>query len=190
MPAHERPDDDYTAMFGQIKAGHKAPLHEIYRTYRRAFIEWAGASLGVPATEAGDIYQEVIIILYENIVAGKITHLRSHIRTYLFGIGRILAAQQRRKDSRLARLEDSGVADLTSGLDISHEIELSERQAEIRAALALLGDTCRELLTLFYYRQYATEAIMEHFGYKNPNVVKSQKARCMRSLRDKLLPQR
>ena len=47
-----------------------------------------------------------MIIFYENIVLRKIESLRSHIRTYLFGIGKLLIKQEYRKSERYTDIEN------------------------------------------------------------------------------------
>jgi len=66
----------------------------------------------------------------------------------------------------------------------THQLELTERQQLLREALEQLGARCRDLLLLLYYHRYTTEAAMHALDYKNKDVVKSQKARCMRQLRN------
>jgi RNA polymerase sigma-70 factor (ECF subfamily) len=51
-------------------------------------------------------------------------------------------------------------------------------------AFAGLSESCREVLTLFYYNHFSIDAIMPQMGYANENVTKSHKSRCLRKLKE------
>ncbi|RMG75929.1 MAG: sigma-70 family RNA polymerase sigma factor [Bacteroidetes bacterium] len=178
--------EDYSEMIREIRSGNREPLHTLYVAHRQSFVEWAGAKFRCGEEEARDIFQEVMLIFYENVTGGKIEQLRSHIRTYLFGIGRLLILQHFRKAGRETDWPggEEGMEQLPDEVQVGEHMELSERQEILRRAIHHLGDKCRQLLTLFYYHRYPTEAIMQALSYKNPDVVKSQKVRCMKSLRE------
>lgn len=180
--------EDHEELIAAIKAGSRSHLHQVYLTYRDSFLEWAQARFRCSREDALDVYQDVIIIFYENIVEGKVQQLRSQLRTYLFGIGRILIIKRFNENQRTELMgEDESAADLPEISEGDIRLELNDRQRVLREAIDQLGEKCRDLLLLFYYHRYATEAIIEELGYKNPEVVKSQKARCMRSLRERFV---
>jgi RNA polymerase sigma-70 factor (ECF subfamily) len=60
---------------------------------------------------------------------------------------------------------------------LSHERQLLEY------FFKLLGKTCRELLTLSFYRGLTNDEIAEMGNYENESVVRSQKSRCLRNLK-------
>lgn len=169
----------------RIKQGDRTALHEVYLEHQSSFLEWAEASFRCNKEDAEDIWQEVIIVFYENIVADKITELKSQLRTYLFGIGRFMMLRKFEQQKRMTDLPDHEVADSqwVQAAVAGHEIELNDRQQMLFGQLQMLGENCLKLLTLFYYRRFSTESIMNEMGYKSAEVAKSQKARCMRSLR-------
>ncbi|MEM9936719.1 MAG: sigma-70 family RNA polymerase sigma factor, partial [Bacteroidota bacterium] len=47
-----------------------------------------------------------------------------------------------------------------------------------------MGDKCRELLKLFYYRGFSIKEIVVETGYKDENTVKSYKSRCLKKLKE------
>ncbi|MEO1450157.1 MAG: sigma-70 family RNA polymerase sigma factor [Bacteroidota bacterium] len=179
-------NEDYAGLIQAIRAGDQSQLRGVYEAYRDPFIGWATRTFKCEAEEAKDIFQEVILIFYENIVEGKIDRLKSHIRTYLFGIGRILMLQAYRKSQRYT---DADAQELLSAVPddhtilAQHRLELDDQQKVLQRALRQLGEACRRLLELFYYRRFTTEAIMHALDYRNTDVVKSQKARCMKQLK-------
>ncbi|MEM6342244.1 MAG: sigma-70 family RNA polymerase sigma factor [Bacteroidota bacterium] len=169
----------------RIKQGDTRALHEVYLEHQSSFIEWAEASFRINKEDAQDIWQEVIIVFYENIMEGKITELKSQLRTYLFGIGRFMMLRKFEQQKRMTDYPEQELSDSqwVEEAVADHEIELNDRQQMLYGQLQKLGENCQKLLTLFYYRRFSTESIMNEMGYKSAEVAKSQKARCMRSLR-------
>lgn len=183
--------DTELAVITRIKSGDRSSLHKVYLQYRGDFLDWASARFNCDEETAKDIWQEVMIIFYENIVEGKLVQLTSKLRTYLFGIGRNLLLRKMDKAKRWVSLEAEEDHDQPEGEDWGeltedHSLELSERQQMLRSVLAAMGPPCQPLLLLFYYHRYTMESIMERLKYKNADVAKSQKARCMRTLRKQM----
>lgn len=53
-----------------------------------------------------DIYQDVVIVLIENIKKGKMDDLKSSLSIYLFSIGKFMIFQRVKKDGRFINYED------------------------------------------------------------------------------------
>lgn len=160
----------------------KAALRRVYEMYREEFQHFA-LRYGASPEDIADVYQDAVIAFYENIKAGKVEELRSSIKTYLFSIGKFMLFRKLKKQGRTVSVEAEQLPDL--GYDaVGADLELTARQSLMRRALDTLGGKCRQMLLLIYYRRYATESVMEEMNYSNLNVVKSQKARCMKQLRD------
>ena len=178
-------ENDYVELIQAIKKGEKGHLKEVYNKYRQPFLEWSAASYQFPEHEAKDIYQQVILIFYENIIEGKIERIRSNIRTYLFGIGKMLIRQEYRKGTRFTQIENETGEIIPEYEEMveGHRLELTEKEKVMKMAIKSLGDTCRDILTLYYYHRFTTESVMNRLGYKSTDVVKSQKVRCMKSLK-------
>jgi RNA polymerase sigma factor (sigma-70 family) len=169
-------------MLEAIRKGNPHILQEVYLEHRQSFLEWAVRRFKCKEEDALDIYQETIIAFHENVSRGKLTQLNSSIRTYLFGIGKILIIKSFRTQNRTEPLPDWEQEDEESYY-LEEELELSEQQQLIRKALRQLGESCQKILQLFYYRRFSNEVIRQRLGYQSTDVVKSQKARCMRKLR-------
>lgn len=180
---------DFSEEIRLIKSGDQEQLKKIYIDYRSSFVAWASAKFQMDESDATDIYQEIIIAFYENVMAGKIIQLRSHIRTYLFGIGRLMILQHLRQAKRTDNPNElNGETGEKEWRQIvaNYPLELSEREAILRDAIGKLGESCKEVLILFYYRRFTTEAIRDKMNFKNTDVVKSQKHRCIQQLRKQI----
>ena len=176
-------EDDQIILEG-IKAGDEQILSSLYPLYRDDFIRWANRRFQVSAADQLDAYQEAVVILYQNVMEGKLTQLNCSLRTYLFSVGKHLLYKQFQHQQREAPADQEALLTLTDrDLPPGPEL-LTTRQEQLRVAFAKLGDRCRQLLTLFYYCEFGHDAIMYRLNYKNTDTVKSQKLRCMEQLRN------
>lgn len=184
IKTQEQIDSDYPQLVSDLQKGHQHRLREVYELYRQPFVSWAMSRYRCNKEEAIEIYQDVILAFYENVMNGKINHLSSKLQTYLFGIGKFMFLKRFNQASRHTSVGDN-LADLTITDDQipGHLIEQEERSERLQSALHQLGENCRELLIHVYYHKLSGEVIAEKLGYKNSDVVKSQKSRCMKKLR-------
>ncbi len=68
-------------IFSKIKKGNRDPLALIYRTYRSEFIAWIVNHFQCSRDEAREVYQVLMVILYQTIVSDKIRQLKSSLKT-------------------------------------------------------------------------------------------------------------
>ncbi len=172
---------DERAIIVAIKQGDKVELEKVYKMHRTVFIKWICSKFRVTDDEGNDLYHQSILIFYENILAGKLTELKSSIRTYLMAVGKnkvyeMLRYQHRQSANPSEHLPDQTIEDETDQTD--EMITLS------RKALRLLGDPCKTLLELYYYHKQSMQEIARQLGYKNENTTKNQKYKCLLRLRE------
>ena len=87
----------------KIAEGDESVLNQIYQAHREEFVVWAQKSFRCSEDVAKDSYQVAFFIFYDNILTGKVTHLSSSIKTYLFGIGKHKLFEQNRKEARYCK---------------------------------------------------------------------------------------
>ena len=167
-----------------IKCGDEKTLQDLYIENREAFIKFS-KKYNVERFDAVDIYQDAIIILQENIVNGKIKELNSSVSTYLFAIGKYKIFQTHRENSKLELSNNFYYEAENIHLDVDFLGEkLTNEQRLINKHFQNLGERCKEILTLFYYEGYSLDEITEILGYSDKNVLKSQKSRCIKQLKN------
>lgn len=172
-----------------IKAGNYSLVDQLYEDYRAAFIQWLKQHFKAPEQEAVDIFQDVIIIVYQNITAGKVDHLKSSLKTYLFAIGKHLWLKRFRIKQQISFLEDLPAVRYKGwDLQIIRDLESADQKAELEAALHLISDKSKRLLVLAFFHRYSTEALKNEFQYSSADVVRTQKYRCLNRLRALLIP--
>lgn len=173
----------------QLRTGSNTVLKQVYEENRDKFLNFA-RRYHLSEDENIDIYQDAFIIFHDNVMSGKVQRFTSSISTYLFSIGKYLIFDQMKKNKRtvganydLARV---GAEDeLVETLEIE-EPDLTPEQQLLQKYFPSLGKQCQELLTLFYYRGYTIQEIMQAENYNNENVVKAAKSRCMRTLKERI----
>ncbi len=167
----------------EIAAGGDKALQVIYRKYRSEFLVWAQRHYAVSEVDAVDVFQDVVIVFYKNVVSGKITHLESSIKTYLYGIGKNMLLKLVKNKGRVVLVEDMNDP-LLNHIDwtVHHESELNERQETIKSVLHQLTEKCLKIIQMFYYKRFSMEAIKENMGYSSEEVARTTKKKCLRKL--------
>ena len=156
-------------------------IKKIYEDNRKKFIAFA-SQYNLDADIILDVYQDAIIALCENAKKGKIDNLQSSISTYLFSIGKFMIFQLLKKDKKMHVVEDFNLVD--------YEFESYEEEKEnieiklLQTAFEKLGVQCKKVIQLFYYEEKKLDEILTILNYTNKDVLKSQKSRCMKQLKD------
>lgn len=160
-------------------------IESFYESFRSEYLN-ATKKYSLTVEERIDIYQEAIIVLYEAIKGNKISD-QQNVKAYLFGTCRNMIRNHIKANIKDREESKKLIAEAKEDYYIDdHEQDLSPVQENLYTALQKLSDRCRQLLTLFYFRQYSIEAIMHSMNYNNENVTKSNKSRCLKTLRDLL----
>lgn len=175
------------SLFEALKNGSEIAFKKVYEDNRALFLNFAKKyTLG--DEEVLDVYQDAYVALYENIHNGKFSELKSAIGTYLISIGKYKIMERLRKNSKqtnneflLNKVEE--VDNEIEEFDIIQD-ELSPEQKLLKQYFEKLGEKCKQILNLFYYKQYNIKEIMVEGNYNSENVVKSQKSRCLKTLKE------
>lgn len=171
------------SILAQLKKGDKEVLSEIYITHRSEFTAWLNLKYKVEADLALEIYQQTIMVFYENILKGHLIEINSQIKTYLFAIGKNKLQEEYRFQNKTISLSNDKSETIIDDDDLKSKVKKEKDINGIRTSLMRLGEHCRELLKLFYYQDLSLDEIMAHFDYKNRNTAKNQKYKCMEQLR-------
>lgn len=163
-----------------LKQGDKRQLQLFYEANRDPFLRFA-QRYSLSKEDVLDIYQDAIIAFIENIEKGKINELKSSVTTYLFAIGKLMIFQKLKKGVQTDFCTD--FENLGMVWEEFDEDDAQHDEQNLARALAKLGDQCKVILELFYYRGMKLETIRTTLGYESKDVVKSQKSRCLSQLK-------
>jgi len=157
-------------------------LDNVYLEYKAEFLNFS-KKYNLSDEDLNDIYQDTIIAFYENVASGKLSELTSTIKTYIFSIGKYSIFSHLKKSNKTIVLERGYLENLDLKA-IDFDFQVTPKSMQIKEAIEKLGDRCRRIIVLFYYQSYSIEALMHELEYKNENVVRSHKSRCLRNLKD------
>lgn len=167
-----------------LRSGDNKILEKIYLENRESFINFS-RKYNVSQEEAVDIYQDAILVFRDNVIEGKIDGLDSNISTYLFAIGKYKIYHNFRQRSKTEHKADFDNVEESVELDVNFLTEeLTNEQKLLQTCFEKLGRRCQSVLRLFYYEGYTLDEIKDILKYSDKKVLKSQKSRCLRHLRD------
>lgn len=161
-------------------------ISKLYYANRAAFLNF-GKKYRLDSDDLEDIYQEAFIALRKHALSGKLDTVTSSLKTYLFGIGKFMIYDLLKERKKTTSYEPS--------LHIADEAiepiaykntneELTLEQQLLRTFFKKLGKKCQEMLTLFYARGLSIDDIVEFTDYTSSSVVRSQKSRCLKTLKE------
>ncbi len=164
-----------------VKQNDSSTIKKIYEDHRTKFIAFA-SQYNLNEDLVLDVYQDAIIALCENIKKGKLDNLQSSVGTYLFSIGKFMIFQLLKKRKKMHAVEDLNLIDFEFE---SYDEEKDDAEVKaLRRAIELLGEQCKKVIQLFYYEEKKLDEILTLLKYTNKDVLKSQKSRCMKQLKD------
>ncbi|MEM7574537.1 MAG: sigma-70 family RNA polymerase sigma factor [Bacteroidota bacterium] len=172
-------------LFQQIKGGRHDLIDELYRQHRAPFLRYATQQLYANEEDAVDCFQETVIVFYKNVVSGRLTDLSCSIRTYLFAVGKRLVYKRNQDRRREAPTEVDDDRQYAEELDLSifQRMDDDHLRSQLQTAIGQLGETCRQILMLFYYHRYPIESVQTTLEFSSPGAVRIKKMRCLDQLK-------
>lgn len=139
------------------------------------------------AEDALDIFQEGVIALWSNIAKGKFQVQDSaRISTYLYALCRNIWISRLRKKKVIHSIDEH------PGFEVAEEVSALEENYEqvqqLEQQFKQLGDTCQQLLKLFYYQKASMKEIATAMDITE-KTAKNNKYRCMQQLRALFQPE-
>lgn len=157
-------------------------LRALYKKYYNLVLKYVVNNSG-NTEAAADIYQETIIVLYENVQKPGF-ELNCQLQTFIFSIAKRLWLKQLRNNGHTLRLkedEEEEVVDVSE--ELSDHLKKESDIERMNACMEELGEPCKTLLKDFYVYKLNMEEISEKFGYTNADNAKTQKYKCLQRLK-------
>ncbi len=165
-----------------LRTGNEAALKALYKKYYNIVLKIVVNNSG-SSEAAQDIYQETIIVLFENAQKPEFV-LNCQLQTFVYSIAKRLWLKQLRTNGHFAALKEGDEDEI---VDVNEEVgEYLQKEAEIEKmakSLAELGEPCRTIINDFYVHRLSMEEISEKFGYTNSDNAKNQKYKCLQRLK-------
>ncbi|HOY42232.1 MAG TPA: sigma-70 family RNA polymerase sigma factor [Chitinophagales bacterium] len=164
-----------------LKKNDEKTIRTFYNDHKNKFVLFA-KRYNINEFDSIDVYQDAFITLIENVKRGKTDDLKSSLSTYLFGIGKFMIFQKFKKNGQLHIADDVASIEIEEDLYSEDDVDLQVRL--LQNGLDKLGEQCKKVLQLFYYEEKKLDEIQEQLGYTSKDVLKSQKSRCLKQLKE------
>lgn len=164
----------------RIKSDPDKTLTILYKDLKNDTIQWIKKEFSLQSEDADEIFQTSIVLLYDNVVSGKLTLLTSHIKTYIFSIIKNKIIQLNRAKNRISSYDATEM--MLGVIDEEYQEIAQEDLIKANSSLIKLGEPCKSLLELSYYQQMKLDDITLLLGYKNNDTTKNLKYKCMKRL--------
>ena len=165
-----------------IKNDENRALKELYTMYRDDCVQWLQLKQNLQVEDAKEIFQTAVVVLYDNVISGKLEELNSNIKSYLFGICKNKVYELYRQQKRVRHQELFPTIHAYVMDDINEKEALESEIEDMNTALTALGDPCRSIIQLFYYKKMSMDDITSLMGYKNRDTTKNLKYKCIKRL--------
>ncbi|PBQ32184.1 RNA polymerase subunit sigma-70 [Sphingobacteriaceae bacterium] len=165
-----------------LRSGNSEVLSALYKKYYNIVLKFIVNNSGTEEA-AKDIYQETVIVLYENAQKPEF-ELNCQLQTYIYSVSKRLWLKQLKKNGKTFLFKED---DENEVVDVSTDLnEHTAKELEIEKmnkSLAELGEPCATLIKDFYVHRMNMDEIAEKFGYTNADNAKNQKYKCLQRLK-------
>ncbi|MDP4711843.1 MAG: sigma-70 family RNA polymerase sigma factor [Saprospiraceae bacterium] len=133
--------------------------------------------------DAQDVFQEILIILYEKIRQADFK-LDCKLSTYMLAICKNIW-HKKLKRLRLQQniIQENHKQSLLVEEEAPADYAIISDEKRLMELLSHLSPDCREILRLYYFDRLSMRQIAEVMGYNSEQVAKNKKSRCMQVLR-------
>jgi len=155
-----------------------AVLRFIYKSYYHEISAFVNRNSGT-SYEAGEIFQEGIIVIYRKLKEEKLVLNNCSFKTYLYSVCRLLWLKQLEKRKKnVLKIEDTDqYSDKLYDDSLDELIHKNERYKLFQDHFQRLGKDCQQILQLFFEKVSLRE-ITEILGLSSENYAKKRKHQC------------
>lgn len=165
-------DMDEKNVFEQICKGDEKALEYLYKKYYRMMTKLVITNSGTEE-EARDVYQDALIVFWQKATSGNLI-LTSKISTYIYSICQNLWRKELDRKKRLSNEEKDSAVIL--------DVDTPEKEKIVAKCIDQLGDTCKKVLTYYYFEEMSMQDIAEKLGFANTDTAKTKKYKCKKKL--------
>jgi RNA polymerase sigma factor (sigma-70 family) len=153
----------------KMKKGDESALEYLYKKNYKMMINLIIKNNGTEE-EAKDIYQDALIVFWQKITSGNL-EMTSKISTYLYSVCQNLWRKELERKSRFTSdTVEKGFSDGSA--------EKEEKVKIIQECLGQLGESCRKILSYYYFDELSMNDIAEKMGFANADTAKTKKYKC------------
>ncbi|HVD99378.1 MAG TPA: sigma-70 family RNA polymerase sigma factor [Cytophagaceae bacterium] len=164
-------------VIAKIKKGDERALDYLYKKNYKMMTNMIIKNNG-SEDEAKDIYQEALIVVWQKVLSPDFV-LSSKLSTYLYSICQNLWRKELERKNRHTAEDEITKTEIT-------DVDKKERIEVINQCINDLGETCRAILTYYYFDDMSMAEIAEKMGFANADTAKTKKYKCKQEL-DKMI---
>jgi RNA polymerase sigma factor (sigma-70 family) len=136
--------------------------------------------------DAEDVIQETMITFIEMVRVGKFRG-ESAIKSILYSISKnIWTTKFRKTTQENIRIDKYVLENENFESDITEQIQKNESNKIVGQVFDKIGDSCKKILTFYYYEDLSFKEILDKTDYENEQVIRNKKYKCMKTLMDLL----
>ncbi len=170
----------------KIRKGDFSPLADIYHDNLKNCIEELHKYKKFPLHNVEDVFQDAMFELQIQVINGRF--INDNVPGFLLTVTKNKLINRHNKDTRNISLDVKKVElylyNKERNNDLSPEQERKIKMALI--ALPKLPEHCQILLQKFYIEEKTLTQIMNEMGYRDYNVTKTTKSRCLKKWTNKI----
>lgn len=136
--------------------------------------------------DAEDVIQETMVAFVDMVQQDKYKG-ESEIGTFLYAIARNIWLTKIRKNSATTNRNELWASEIQFfENDITEQLDKQDSLKYIENLFTSIGETCKKILTLFYYQNASMKDILLEVNFENEQVLRNKKSKCMKSLTEKI----
>lgn len=162
----------------EIRAGNQQILiylfEENYSSIKKYVLQNNGS-----IEDVDDVLQEAVIIVWQNSAKPEF-QLSSALNTYIYAIVKNLWLKSLKKKQRVVNIRDDEY-------DHLNPVNQGASQFDKKVLLKCMdevGETCKQLLSYYYFDGYNMTQIGDLLGFNNADTVKAKKYQCLKRLQE------
>jgi RNA polymerase sigma factor (sigma-70 family) len=155
----------------------------IYKQYAE-LISFNVVTMGGSLQDGEDIFQETVVTFIDLVRKSKFRG-DSSVKTFLVSVARNIwlnELKKRKSGDQRAKVFETSRGHIEN--DIIENLNKREMREQLLSLMGHLGESCRKVLTLFYYENLSFEEIIGKMGYESEQVARNKKYKCMKELSD------
>lgn len=168
----------------EIKEDNRLFIKELYNHMRPEFMAWFTRHFSCSTEDIEDAYQRAFNIFYFNVKADKIAMQEIKANTYVFSVGKNIMLKVLNKVAKNETPIDNISERKLGAVSIDYDMDSIYRKEMVVRLLNQIGETCRRVLTLAFFRNFAMEAIARELNFKSESVAKKKKHLCLKKLKE------
>lgn len=166
-----------------IKSNQPKVIEEMYAKYKAAFVQF-GLKYQLNEHELVEIYHDALLEIRKHAFKGNLDAVSASFKTYLFSIGKFKIYKYLKNEGKSPLQIFKEIPDEeTIDIQLYDTTPLNENQLKLKVVFDNLGKKCQKMLINFYYKELSIKEIMIQENYESENTVRSQKSRCLKTLK-------